>query len=177
MKNLWKMSLILLAVCAIAAGSLSFVYTVTKPRIEKQQELEKMGALKEVMPEATKFAESRLFGREEVKGEKRWIVYKEDKKIGIAIEVTAKGYGGPIHIIFGLDKNKKVTKVKIIEQNETPGLGNKIKDKKFISQFDGKIKDEIVLKKNGGKIDAISGATISSRAVTNAIRDAINALE
>lgn len=172
MQNLWKMSLILLVVCSIAAGSLAFVYKVTKSRIEKQKESEKMEALEEVMPDATRFDTDTV--------PNRWVAYKGEQKIGLAIETSVQGYSGPIRLIIGVDKNKKITKVRIIEQNETPGLGAKIKEKNFLNQFKGKCEFEIILKKDNpqnGKIDAISGATISSRAVTNAIREAMKSVK
>jgi len=172
MKNLWRMSLLLMAVCAIAAGCLSYVYSLTKPRIEKQAELEKIQALKEVMPDATRFDTDTV--------PDRWIAYKGDRKIGFVIEVSASGYGGPIRIIFGVDENKKITKIKILQQNETPGLGARIKEDKFLAQFCGKGKGEARLKKDdalNGKIDALSGATISSRAVADAVEKGLLELE
>jgi electron transport complex protein RnfG len=168
------MSLILLGVCAIAAGSLSFVYSLTKEKIAEQAEAEKLDALKDVMPEATKFEEA-------VPGIK-WIAYKGDKQIGIAIEASIQGYGGPIRIIFGVGADGKITKVRIIEQTETPGLGAKIREAKFLGQFEGLLGADAALKKDdalNGKIDSISGATISSRAVAAAVqkglRDAVGA--
>jgi len=164
MKNLWKMSLVLLVTCALAAGCLAFVYSATKARIEKQALVEKNEALKEVMPEATRF--------DEVVQGKKWKVYKDAVEIGMVVEVSIQGYGGPIRILFGIDPNRKITRVKILEHNETPGLGAKIREKKFLAQFDGRDKAETALKKDdaqNGKIDALSGATISSRAVTGAV--------
>jgi len=165
------MSLTLFVICAIAAGSLAFVYGITKSKIAKQAETEKMEAVKFVMPEADRFEDM---------GNGKWVAYKDKKKIGFVVEAGIQGYGGPIKIIFGTDIKKTVKKIKIIEQTETPGLGAKIKEPKFSGQFEGKSAKEIILKKDNpgeGRIDAISGATISSRAVTNAIREALKEIK
>lgn len=172
MKNLLKMSILLLIVCAISGGSLGIVYKQTKPKIDKQTNQKKLDALQEVMPDATKF--------DEVVIDKKWIAYKNTEIVGWALKTVAFGYGGPIQIIFGVDKNKKITRIKIIEQNETPGLGAKITEKKFTNQFEGKTKKDAVLKKDdniNGKIDAITAATISSRAVTNAINQTMELID
>jgi len=166
------MSILLLIVCAISGGSLGIVYKQTKPKIDKQTNQKKLDALQEVMPDATKF--------DEVVIDKKWIAYKNTEIVGWALKTVAFGYGGPIQIIFGVDKNKKITRIKIIEQNETPGLGAKITEKKFTNQFEGKTKKDAVLKKDdniNGKIDAITAATISSRAVTNAINQTMELID
>lgn len=172
MKNLLKMSILLLIICAISGGSLGIVYKQTKPKIDKQTERKKLDALQEVMPDATKF--------DEVVTDKKWVAYKGSEVIGWALKTIAFGYGGPIQIVFGVDKNKKITRIKIIEQNETPGLGAKITDKKFTSQFEGKTEQDVILRKDdeaNGKIDAITAATISSRAVTNTINQAMRLID
>ena len=75
--------------------------------------------------------------------------------------------------MVGIDKNNKITGIEVISQQETPGLGAKIKESSFLQQFIGKTLEELKIKKDGGKIDAVTGATISSRAVTNGVRQAI----
>jgi len=125
-----------------------------------------LNSLNKTIPEATRFDE-------EIK-EQKWNAYKDNNLVGTVFKVTGKGYGGPIQILFSLDKNKNITKVIIVKQDETPGLGTKITEKKFLDQFTGKDKEDVTLKKDdiqNGKIDAITAATISSRAVTNAIKE------
>ena len=172
MKNMLKTSFVLLVICIISGGLLGLVYKKTQPKIDQQTEIKKLDALKEVMPDATKFEEAII--------DKKWSAYKDTTQIGWALKTVAFGYGGPIQIVFGVDKNKKITRIKIIEQNETPGLGAKITEKKFISQFETRSEKEIVLKKDNsenGKIDAITAATISSRAVTNTINQAMKLID
>jgi len=82
-------------------------------------------------------------------------------------------YGGPVVIKVGIDNNMQVKGVRILEHNETPGLGAKIKDKSFLNQFTGKTGSQLYLKKYSkeGTIDAVTGATISSKAVSDGIRE------
>jgi electron transport complex protein RnfG len=122
-------------------------------------------ALKEVMPDADDF-------REVVPG-KVWDALGSGERIGGVIITVAQGYSGNIGIVMGVDPAGSVAGVKILTQSETPGLGAKIVEGAFIDQFRGKAAGSIALKKDdpsGGSIDAISAATISSRAVTNTVR-------
>jgi electron transport complex protein RnfG len=165
MKDFLKLIFVLFVTCAVAAGSLSFINQVTKQPIAEFVKIEKLESMKKVQPDATEFKvllENRL-----------WEALQGKDSIGYVIMTKNNGYGGPLTIMFGLDLDLSVTKVRIISHNETPGLGAKITTPEFIGQYDGKSVDEIRLKKDDpakGAIDAISGATVSSRAVTNAIR-------
>ena len=90
---------------------------------------------------------------------------------GRAIPVSARGYSGSINMMVGVDKAGKVIGVKILKQTETPGLGANVVKPEFLNQFIGKsINDPIEPKKD---IDAITGATISSRAVSKGVKDAL----
>ncbi len=165
-KDLIKYGVLLMGVCAVSGLLLSGVYKLTEKRIEKQKVLEEKLASQEVLPEAT------TFEKETRKGEVIEIGLKGGKKVGEVYLVTTRGYSGEIKLKVGVDLRGKITGVKILESNETPGLGAKIKGKKFLEQFIGKTKDNLYLKKKklSGKIDSITGATISSSAVVDAIR-------
>ena len=78
-------------------------------------------------------------------------------------------------MIIGMLMDGTVTGYKVIEQKETPGLGSKIAEKKFAGQFVGlnAYQDQFKLQKDGGEIDAVTGATISSRAVIDAVQKAV----
>ena len=91
--------------------------------------------------------------------------------IGYTSQVTVKGYGGPIEIIVGVDTNGKVTAISVggSDFKETAGLGAKVKDEAFTSQFTG-VEAPIAI---GGNVDAITGATISSKAVTSGVNTAV----
>ena len=151
--------------CVIAAVALSQVYAMTKPVIEKQRSDATTQALVRVLPQARSF--------KNVEPDSLW--YGLDStgvKVGIVIRVGMRGYGGPVPILVGLDLTGKVVALSVASPaeglRETPGLGLKATEPWFSEQFIG-VDSTVKLKKVGGTIDAISGATITSRAATNGI--------
>jgi len=104
-----------------------------------------------------------------------WQVYDSSKNFkGIVFRIYARGYAGIIPIIAGVDTNGKITGIKIRGRaegfKETEGLGSKVRESSFLRQFIGKDASQVLLKKDNGEIDAISGATISSRAVCAGVK-------
>jgi len=104
----------------------------------------------------------------------------EKKRLGWVVKASGSGYGDRIELLFGLDSDvKTVTGLFVLEQKETPGLGNKIGTDEWRGQFNGKPTDQSIAVVKGGKasasneINAITGATISSRSVTAIINTAI----
>jgi electron transport complex protein RnfG len=89
---------------------------------------------------------------------------------------TDKGYSGLIKLMVGFDIEGKIKDIEVLEQKETPGLGTKITTEKFLSQYKGKNPAtwKLMVKKDGGQTDAITGATISSRAFNDAVQNAYN---
>ena len=105
-------------------------------------------------------------------------VLKENNAIGYCLDVIARGYSGPICMVVGLDPAGVIKGIRIIAHRETPGIGARIneviageKDPWFLRQFVGKQGRTVTLKRD---VDAVSGATISSNAVTAAVNDAVN---
>ena len=98
---------------------------------------------------------------------------------GYTAEGTCKdGYGGDITLMVGFKKDRKtVISYKVLAASETPGLGMKLKTPEFASQFAGKDGRSLKVKKDGGEIEAITSATITSRAVCKAIADAQSKLK
>ena len=151
---------------------LAVTYEVTKPKIEEQERLEEEAALKSVLPEADSFTGKQA-------GEIDYFEAMKDGKLaGYCVKVTGQGYGGFIKMIVGVNPNGVIEGVEILQQQETPGLGANIdetrpgeKEPYFLQQFRGKKASDIYVKKN---IDAITGATISSKAVTDSIRETVD---
>lgn len=170
MKETLRMVFVLFFVCIISAGSLSFLYVYTKPRIEQNNFLKEISLKQQILPEAKNFVTKQINGRslEEC--------YNEDKQcVGFIISSSCYGYGGEIKYIISITTTVpvRIKNIKIISHKETPGLGANITRTKFLSQFINKTADEIELKKDNpqkGKIDAITGATITSRAITKSIK-------
>jgi len=102
-------------------------------------------------------------------------VFLNDEIIGYAFVAVANGYGGPIELIVALESNSLqddeiiIHGISVVSHSETPGLGEKIVEASFSDQFTGINFNDVALTRDGGKIDAISGATISSSAVVDAV--------
>ena len=170
MKGTLKLAIILFIVCGLAAGALGFVNAATKDRIAEYARIAKLEALKKVFPEADEFKET--------DSGKAWDAVKGSSSIGSVHLVATQGYSGPIEAVFGMRADGTLTGVRVLLQTETAGLGAKIVGDKFLGQFAGRLRSEVALTKDdaaNGRIDAIAAATISSRAVTKAIRAAADA--
>jgi len=169
-----RFGLVLGVICLVATLVLAAVHEVTKPKIEEQARIEREAALKEVSPGAD------TFKAETADDIEYYEAYKGGELTGYCLKLMARGYGGYIHMVAGIDKDGVITGVRILEHAETPGLGSKMTEVKpgeedpwFLRQFVGKSAASIEVKKN---IDAITGATISSRVVTDAVREGADKL-
>jgi len=162
-----RLLVVLFLVCGIAAGSLAFVNAATKERIVEFARLEKVEAMQKVLPEAREFVE--------VDAGKLWEARADGQVVGRVLAAATQGYSGPIQGLVGLDTGGAVSGVRVLLQTETPGLGAKIITPGFLAQYQGMKVEEVALKKDdpAGKIDAITAATISSRALTTAVRKTI----
>ncbi|MCK5595438.1 RnfABCDGE type electron transport complex subunit G [bacterium] len=170
MRNILKLSASLFIIAAVSGAILGMVYTATKEPIARQVKEEEEKAMKDIFPKATNF---RL-----ITGEDNYIyneVHSKDKLIGYAIDASEQGFSSIIKIKAGLTLDKTIKDIKIVKQGETPGLGTRIEDKKFTDQFFSKTLKQVLLKKDSrkGTIDALTGATISSRAVSEAVQKSI----
>jgi electron transport complex protein RnfG len=168
-----RVGLILFAITAVAALILAKVNEITLPIIAQQESLKMEEAMTEVLPGADAFEEVPLELSEDLTITK---IYKSDS--GFVVFAAPKGYGGEISMAVGIDKELKVTGISIISQSETAGLGAKCTDAEWQKQFIGKTEDIEVSKNgaNGNRIDAISSATITSRAVTKGVNEALTAV-
>jgi|UniRef100_A0A7V5Y085 electron transport complex protein RnfG len=166
-----KPILVLTLVCVFSAFLLSYVYLFTIKKIEKHKEEFFTSSLSEIFPEMASYVEV-------VKDSCYQVFNKEKKIIGLFFRAGKKGYGGIIEMFVGIDTLGRVCGLRIASPaeglKETPGLGLKIREDKFKNQFLGKREEEIKLKREGGKIEAITAATISSKAVCDGIREGIN---
>ncbi len=144
----------------IAVTLLNATDAVTRPAILEQRELRKMRMLGEIFPEMDeRIAENDIYR-----------IYADGVEIGFAFLAEGRGYGGPIDILVGLE-NETVQGITIVSHTETPGLGEKITERTFLDQFAGLNIDDVALRRDNGEVDAITGATISARAVADAVRE------
>ncbi|MBN2831188.1 MAG: RnfABCDGE type electron transport complex subunit G [Candidatus Omnitrophica bacterium] len=158
MKEMIKFGFILGVICIVAAGLLAGVDILTKPKILAQEKLEEESSLKAIFPSAHHFTE--------VKENGEIIYYKafdsDGKFMGIAFKASGKGYAGEVKTLAGMLKNGEIVAIKILSHNETPGLGSRITAANFTDRFKGR--------SDLSKVEAITGATISSRAVIDSVK-------
>ena len=167
-------TLTLFIICLVATALLGLTNNVTAPIIEK------LAIETEIKSRQVVFAEAKSFGEAEILADGTSVVAALDdagNTIGHVVVNTTKGYGGDISVMTGVDSEGKVTGVNILSHAETAGLGAKAAEQDFRDRFIGHILGITVSKDKAGDnaIDAITGATITSRAVTDAVNAAIEA--
>jgi Na+-translocating ferredoxin:NAD+ oxidoreductase subunit G len=165
-----------------ASACLGFVYQITKEPIELSVLNKKLSAIKQVVPEFTNDPNEEMYRLPTGDGDSLDIypAKKEGVIVGYAVNTyTQKGFSGKINLMAGFDPNGTIINITVLEQKETPGLGTKMTEPKFKDQFNGKNPSKFFLrvKKDGGPVDAITAATISSRAFCDAVQRAYNTLE
>lgn len=101
-------------------------------------------------------------------------IQENGEALGVVVVTEASGYGGTIEVMTGIKLDGEISGVNILSMNETPGMGAKAKESSFLNQYISQSESNMSVNKDGGEIDAISGATITSRAVTQAVNDAID---
>jgi len=168
-----RLSGALLVMAMVCALTLAVIYRITAPVIEEQRQLLLERSLKSVL---------KAQSYHKKKQEDNTYYEAQDEKgnvIGWCLPLTAQGYGGQLQILAGTNTDGKLTGVMILEHKETPGLGSKINElgykqtePAFLKQFKGKKIQDIVLVKSqtNTNIQAITGATVSSKAVTDGVR-------
>lgn len=160
-------TLILFLICVIVTAALAGTNYITKERIEKLEAKAQSDAMSVVIP-AEKYIDATVIVNNT---EYAYTVAQNgDSAAGYLMTVTEKGYGGDIKVMVGVDTTGKITAVKVISAaDETPGLGQKVTKKDFYSKYTGKTVDS-------PKIDTITGASISSGAVNDAVQKAADIL-
>jgi electron transport complex protein RnfG len=170
-----NMVYVLFLVAAIAGLALGGVYNVTKEPIELAKKAKIENAIKEVLPEFDELKESysvMAYDGTKAKDSLKFTdAYKQGEYVGTAIETyTMKGFSGLIKVMVGFKPDGSISNISVLEHKETPGLGTKMDEPKFKDQYLGKNPANFNLKvtKDGGDVDAITAATISSRAFSDA---------
>lgn len=196
MKNkstLIKDAIILFVITLIAGSALGFSQGLTKAPIEKAENEAKQQAYQSVYKDADKFVADKDVDKKVKDSEKFFkdndlsgatvqeVAVAQDasgQPIGYVISFAAtEGYGGEISLSMGMTNEGEITGFEVLKASETPGLGMKCKEPGFKKQFAGINADSIEYTKDGAKadneIDAISGATITTKAVTKGVNSAI----
>ncbi len=174
MREIVNVTIRLVAIMVIAGLALGGAYTITKDPIAQQKAAAAEAARKAVLPEATAFEEITVENGGNVTECYRGLA-SDGSTAGYSVSVNAKGFGGTIGLTVGL-KDGAITAVRMGSHSETPGLGAKAAEPKFLDQFPGKSGELLVNKKgatNEQEISAITAATITSQAVTNAVNEVL----
>jgi len=187
MKEMLKLGLILLIVCVVAAVALAVTNDFTKGQIAFQRDLANKEARKSVLPDAESFEPidenklSEIINKNDKVAEV-FAGYKGDSIVGYTFKTLPSGYGGTFDVMTGIDIDGKIKGVRIGTHQETPGLGANAALPSFYTQYENKNVDtEIEVTKTEptkeNEIQAISGATITSDAVTSGVNMAIEAFK
>ena len=174
-KDIFKITLNLVVIYLIGGLILAVVYAKTSPVMFQKAALEKEAALKKLIPDADAIEKLGDWSIHE-KHSEYFIARKNNEVIGYIIQSFGKGYSSYIDTLIAVDTDFKVIKISILGHAETPGLGDEIETDTFKNQFAGKDTEhlKIVKTETADYVQAISGATISSRAVTeDAVKNGI----
>lgn len=168
-----KITLVLLLISSLTATLLAFVNNMTVDVIAKNTEAERNAAIVEIFSEMSS-TESLSIDLPDTVNAAYSVLDRDGGVIGYCVDANGYGYGSdPINILVGLGVDGKVVEVKIISHSETPGLGSKATLPDFLDQFKGR-DGALKVKKDGGDIDAVAGATVSSRAITAGVSAALS---
>lgn len=170
-----NMLIVLTVVTLVASVSLGFVFQWTKEPIEKARLEKQVKAIDAVLGDYTNNPIDEQFSVLPVGSKDSLVCFPARNNAsltGMAIKTySTKGYSGYIWLMVGFKEDGSIENIMVLEHKETPGLGSKMNDAKFLQQFIGKHPESFTMKvkKDGGAVDAISGATISSRAFCEAV--------
>lgn len=163
----------LLLICAVVALVLSFVNTVTQEKIAQNETEQKRTAMVELF--GSDKIEYTELDRLESDGERVEAIYRvaeDGSTVGYSVLVLSPGFGGDVQLMVAVTADKSVIGVKIVSMSETPGLGTRVDDADYLSQYAG-----VTAGLSASEVDMISGATKSSKAVLNGVIDALAALD
>lgn len=173
--NFKNMVLVLTGITLVAAGALGGVYKLTEGPIAASKAAKQENAIKQVLPEYDRL-ENGVVGEQNI-----FKAYLGEDFVGAAVEAVSDGFGGEVKIMVGFDKDGAIVDYAVLQQTETPGLGTKMVDWFKTDKNKQSIKGlnpataNLTVSKDGGEVDAITAATISSRAFLKAVNAAYSA--
>jgi electron transport complex protein RnfG len=167
--SIFQITINLTIACFISGAIIAATYFITAPVAVKTAAGIKTDAMKSLVVGAQKFTP--------VKNKAEWFTAEKDGKVvAYVVPASSKGYGGPISMLVSVTPQGKVVDFAILDSNETPGLGQNADKEPFKGQFKGKGTKDLVVVKDKTKVNniqAMTGATISSKAVTKGIKEAV----
>lgn len=188
-RSMFKNGLILAAFAVVTTMLIALTFSGTEQTIISQQQKKLQGILSAIVPAQLHDNDMRtncttVTSQEFLGSSENQTIYRATKNsqdVALALETIAPdGYSGKIKLVVGIDATGKVTGVRVLEHKETPGLGDKIdiRISDWITSFDGQVLTEEnastwAVRKDGGQFDQFTGATITPRAVVNAVKKSV----
>lgn len=171
--NLRNMLLCLTGVCLVCGSLLAAVNAVTKDIIEETARKNLVASIAAVLPEGGELSESQASDAAGI-GE-YYVLSSDGAPVAYAVKSTTNGFGGALTLMVGVLPDGTVYNTSVLEHTETPGLGAKCTEEEshFRTQFKG-FSGKLAVTKDGGEIDAITASTITSRAFTLAVKQAVD---
>jgi len=173
-----SMVITLFVITALASTSLALINELTKDRIAEVKLEKKLNAIKEVVPDFDNNPQEEMYKiSSDLDSLECYPAKKNGELVGVGIETyTKKGFSGEFRLMIGFRPDGIIHNIKVIEHNETPGLGTEMKKPRFKDQYIGQspANKDMKVSKDGGDIDAITAATISSRAFSDAVQRAFD---
>lgn len=183
--ELLRLAITLCLIASLTSALVALVNSVTAPVIAKRSAEKTAQSLKEVMPLSERFEEVETeltsvisSDGKEVSVDGIWQAYVGQDSVGYCVKVSPKGYGGAIETIVGISADGDIIGTKIVSMSETSGIGTKINDEEFLSQFEGKSGSITGVTSSPSKdqIQTVSGATKSSKAFLRGVNAALTAV-
>lgn len=172
----------LVLISVIASALLAVTFVPTSEQLKKNYEEARTATLAELMPQATEF--EAVYGDQIINddGDREILYYRAKDSsgniVGYAFFRQHPGAQGLLEVAGGVDASfNEITGMSVMSHSETPGLGSKITEPAFRDQFNGVKLADLSLSKSGGAIDSITGATISSQAVVDALNAQVEVIE
>lgn len=178
--EIFRVAAILTAICIVMSAALAGVNMLTEQRIAEIAKENEYATCREVFAPA-EGQELTFTSLDEIcpeYGVSGYVAADNGSPVGCVIISSAKGYGGDVEIMVGFDMERTITGVSILSHSETPGLGANAAKPGFLGQFTGSTDaGSLAVVKDGGTVDAVTAATISSRAVTGAVNSAADSFD
>lgn len=173
--NLVQLVLTLTAITLLSGAILGFLFQITAPVIQVNEEERLKQNLSKLLDTFDNNPLEESFILDEFPGLRFLPARRQGSLSALAVEATSnKGYAGSVTLLAGFKASGELVRVNVLRQKETPGLGTRMTEEEFLSQF-GNLKPEMFplkVKKDGGSVDALTAATISSRAFLDALNQA-----
>lgn len=173
--TLKNMALCLTAVCLVCSAILAGIYAVTADPIAEAAQKALTESISKVLPEGGELSGAQTIDAEGV--EEYYVLSENDAPVAYAVKSSTNGFGGTLTIMVGVLPDGTVHNTSVLSHSETPGLGAKCADDEsaFRTQFQG-FTGNLKVSKDGGDIDAITASTITSRAFTLCVKQAVDAV-